>query len=68
MDTKALVQSGFKPFIALAIIVSTLWAFSPAYADPPINNAPGVTLKGYDAVAYFSEGRPVKGSQQYEYV
>jgi len=68
MNTKALVHNGLKPFIALAILASTLWAFSPAYAVPRINNAPGVALKGYDTLAYFTEGRPIKGSREYRYV
>ena len=66
-NKKAMHSNALKFFITLAIIVSTLWALSPAYAVLPINDAPRATLKGYDAVAYFTEGRPVKGSQQYEY-
>ena len=27
----------------------------------------GVAIKGYDTVAYFTEGRPVKGNKQFEY-
>jgi YHS domain-containing protein len=67
-NNKAMHPNALKFFITLAIIVSTLLAFSQAYAVSPINDSPGVTLKGYDTVAYFTEGKPVKGSQQYEYV
>ena len=33
----------------------------------PINvDADGVALKGYDPVAYFTDGRPVKGRQEFQ--
>ncbi len=68
MDRK-LVCKRFKPFIALAIIASALLYFSPAYAVSPINTTwlGGVAVKGYDPVAYFTEGKPVKGNGKYEY-
>ena len=34
-------------------------------ADPVNKNPSSVALKGYDPVAYFSGGKPVKGSQQF---
>ena len=35
---------------------------------PPINvDANGLALKGYDPVAYFSEGRPVKGQETFQH-
>lgn len=35
---------------------------------PPINaGADGVALKGYDPVAYFTMGKPVKGNEQFGY-
>ena len=41
---------------------------SPAWAKKPINtNWLGLALKGYDTVAYFTEGRPVKGKKAFEY-
>jgi len=66
---RKLIPNSFKSFIALAIIASTLWAFSPAYAISPINTTwlGGVAVKGYDPVAYFVEGKPVKGSGKYEH-
>jgi YHS domain-containing protein len=34
----------------------------------PINvDAEGVTLKGYDPVAYFTDGAPVKGTKEFQY-
>ncbi len=33
-----------------------------------INKSPdGLVLKGYDPVAYFKQGKPVKGNKEFEY-
>lgn len=66
-SSKKEVHNGLKSFVSFALIASVLLAFSSAYAVPSVNNAPGVTLKGYDTVGYFTQGKPVKGSKQYEY-
>jgi YHS domain-containing protein len=52
----------------VSTIVFTIASFA---ADPvtPINkDSDGVALHGYDAVAYFTEGKPVKGSKDFEAV
>jgi YHS domain-containing protein len=36
-------------------------------AVPSVNAAEGVGLKGYDPVAYFINGAPTKGSEQYSF-
>src|SRR5215204_3697773 len=42
---------------------------STAVAGERINkNAEGLAILGYDTVAYFTDGRPVKGSPEFEYV
>src|SRR5258707_10161594 len=57
----------------IAASVATLVAFAADYAvaapkaggnaTPKVNvDNKGVILKGYDAVAYFTEGKPVKGN------
>ncbi len=55
-----------------AILITTafyLLTLSPAFAIEPVNKASnGVAIKGYDPVAYFTDGRPVKGSRDFEYV
>lgn len=34
----------------------------------PVNvNADGVAIKGYDPVAYFTDGHPVKGKEEFQY-
>lgn len=54
-------------FFALWFLAGLLFAASPVHAVPPINHASGLTLKGYDSVAYFTLGKPVRGSKQFEY-
>jgi len=42
---------------------SAAWAVDPVYTGRFSSTA----LGGYDAVAYFSEGKPVEGSAEFEY-
>ena len=42
----------------LATSVFVVLAESP---KPPVNSSKGVALSGYDAAAYFTEGKPVGG-------
>lgn len=37
----------------------------PGVAGERVNARDGVAVKGYDVVAYFTEGRPVRGNEQY---
>jgi hypothetical protein len=40
----------------------------PALAGELVNkDADGVAIRGYDAVAYFTQGRPVQGKLEFEY-
>jgi len=41
----------------------------PAFAADPVNTGlfGGVAIKGYDTVAYFSEGRAMKGSEEFSH-
>jgi YHS domain-containing protein len=53
---------------SLALAFSTLFIAAPAYADqPPVHTGllSRVAVSGYDAVAYFTEGRPVRGTTQH---
>lgn len=45
-----------------------LLAFTlPAFADEPVNKTLlGNAIEGYDVVAYFTQGKPVKGSSDHE--
>ena len=50
--------------LAAALLLSLpAWAADPVYTGYFSSTA----LDGYDAVAYFTEGRPVKGSAEFEY-
>jgi len=55
-----------KRTMAASILLATLSA--NAAADP-VNTGPfgGVAIKGYDTVAYFTDGKAVKGSDQFTY-
>jgi hypothetical protein len=46
---------------ALALLTLTV----PALAKEPLYTIGGLALSGYDPVAYFSDGKPVKGQPEY---
>ena len=52
----------------LILLVTLLWAI-PAPAITPVNRSliGGVAIKGYDPVAYFTDGHPVKGSREFTF-
>jgi YHS domain-containing protein len=59
-----------KPVLSPAAIALTWTLILTACSAPlaPVNvDANGVALKGYDAVAYFTLGRPVKGKKEYQF-
>lgn len=51
-------------FMLIASVTVTVRSASAA-VDPINKNIFGTALKGYDAVAYFKEGRPVKGLDEF---
>ncbi len=55
-------------FAALGLAAALLLSLPAGAADPVYTGYFSSTaLDGYDAVAYFTEGRPVKGSAEFEY-
>ena len=54
-----------KTTASLLLATAALWAtgFAPAFAGEPVR----LVLKGYDPVAYFSDGKPVKGRAALSY-
>lgn len=61
-----------KRILALLAAIAALLAPLPALAAPaaaPAVNADksGVAMRGYDPVAYFTHGRPVKGSAEHQH-
>ena len=57
-----------KKLLWLVLALSALWAPCTLKAEKPINTTfTGVAIKGYDPVAYFSAGKPIKGSRDFIY-
>jgi len=54
----------------LALLAAALIGlYAAAQADEPMYFAPGgIALSGYDAVAYFTQGRPVEGTAEHSIV
>ena len=61
----SLLRNALVGWIAAVILVSSALA-----SDVALVNTDGdkVAIKGYDTVAYFVDGHPVKGDSKYEYV
>ena len=57
--------SAFGATFSIALMVSCV----PALATDSVNTGyfGGVAIMGYDPVAYFTEGRPMKGSEEFSY-
>jgi len=62
--------------IAATLCALSIGALNPAYAGPEVNTttgavlvdgkpAPGLAIHGYDAVAYFTEGKPQIGDAKF---
>jgi YHS domain-containing protein len=70
--TSALIVRSYTKNTVVAIVVVAVFfllTLSPSFAIEPINKTSGgVAIKGYDPVAYFAQGKPVKGSKEFEYV
>jgi hypothetical protein len=53
----------------MAVLVACFLATVAAAGVKPVNTTLfGVAIKGYDPVAYFTEGKPVEGSKAFEFV
>ena len=56
-------------FVAVAGLAVALAVALSIDTDDRVNmNRGGVAIRGYDTVAYFTEGRPVKGRAEFEHV
>lgn len=53
----------------ILIVITVLMSTGVCLAISPVNKSmfTGVAIKGYDCVAYFTEGRPIKGLEKYMY-
>lgn len=54
-----------RVFLALAGALPLSIAAGPAAAKPPVFQSSGIAINGYDPVAYFTEGKPVKGAEAF---
>jgi YHS domain-containing protein len=52
-------------FVVAAIVVT--WASRVSAFEEVNKDIVGVAIKGYDPVAYFTEGEPVKGKGEFSY-
>lgn len=59
-----------RALLAALVLTVAGWAAAPAvHAVDPVNKTyfGNLAIHGYDPVAYFDQGRPVEGSDAYEY-
>jgi len=57
-----------RNILILALICIAALLTSCTSAAAPVNvNSEGIAIKGYDTVAYFTEGKPVKGDEQFQF-
>lgn len=57
-----------KLFLNILMAVCVVLMTANARAEKPVNTTfTGVAIKGYDPVAYFTEGKPVKGSSDFKH-
>ena len=56
------MQKILKSFLLLLLVTNTLWA-----QTSEVYIAGGKAINGYDAVAYFTEGKPVEGTSKFVY-
>ena len=57
--------------LPLKTIIICTWAFILIACSTPITpinvNGEGIAIKGYDPVAYFTMGSPVKGQKEFQF-
>ena len=55
--------------VAAFVTAAMITVAAPAFADESVNTGyfGGVAIMGYDPVAYFTDSKAVKGSEQYSY-
>jgi YHS domain-containing protein len=57
-----------KFFIRLAAVFLAVFSTGLLRAEKPVNTTfTGVAIKGYDPVAYFTDGKPVKGDADFSH-
>ncbi|THK33736.1 hypothetical protein EHS39_34520 [Ensifer sp. MPMI2T] len=59
-------RDGLRATIAV-LLLGTMGRRAWAQDAGQVDDAPRLALKGYDPVAYFTEGRPTRGKAEFEY-
>ncbi len=70
--TAIIARRSFSHLVLMPLVLSfalgLVGTAGPAGAGVPIYiGFEGIAIEGYDPVAYFTEGRPMKGAEQYTY-
>ena len=62
-------RNAVAPISCCGVLLALLAVSAPAAAGKSVNTGlfGGVAIMGYDTVAYFTEGRPMKGSEEFAY-
>jgi YHS domain-containing protein len=59
---------GLKSVYPVVLVFAVVFLAAPAFPASLINTDKlGVAIKGYDAPAYFTTGKPVKGTEEFSY-
>ena len=61
------LSTKIRGLVALVLVSICLSATALAATDPVNKNFFGTALQGYDAVAYFNEGRAIKGKDEFRH-
>jgi YHS domain-containing protein len=61
------VLPGIGVLFCLIVVASSSAVAGPDSLVPAVNASDGIGLKGYDPVAYFVNGQPTKGAEQYSF-
>ena len=56
-----------RRLVLTLVLATALPAFAASKSDPINKDGSSVAIKGYDAVAYFTQSKPVKGSSAFTY-
>jgi len=62
-----IIQCGTLDFLMFLTVVMGLVSVTAFAIDPVNKTSAGAALKGYDPVAYFTEGKPVKGLREFQH-
>ena len=64
---RARLQSSFKAIVSMLAAALVLASGAAAALEPVFSTTFGGAIRGYDPVAYFTEGRPVEGKSAHRH-